>query len=169
MGLEAKTIWEGHSGESLAKIGPWELACKLIEMPSRDFSIQFGAWKEIEEAMGVEEAQDRIEPVEAALAAMCSCVTWAVNIDAARQGLAFDGLQITAKAKVDPRVLFGVVPIEEAESCLKSIDLEISAQGDVSDEDRAKIEDKGDGPTLASTLNDHRTQLGNDNGKQHIV
>lgn len=141
LGLEAKTIWEGHSGESLAKIGPWEMAGERIEKPTRDFSIQFGAWKEVEEAMGVEGAQDRIEPVEAALAAMCSCVNWAITINAARQGLAFDGLEITAKAKVDPRVLFGVVPVEEAESCLKSVDLEIKVQGDLSDADRTKIKE----------------------------
>ncbi len=141
LGLEAKSIWEGHSGESLAKIGPWQLANERIEKPTRDFSIQFGAWKEVEEAMGVEGTQDRIEPVEAALAAMCACVNWAVTINAARQGLTFDGLEITAKAKVDPRVLFGVVPVEEAESCLKSVDLDISVQGDVSDEDRAKIKE----------------------------
>lgn len=141
LGLEAKTIWEGRSGESLAKIGPWELAGERIDKPTRDFSIQFGAWKEVEEAMGVEGAQDRIEPVEAALAAMCACVNWAITINAARQELEIGGLEISAKAKVDPRVLFGVVPVEEAESCLKSVDLNIKVLGDVSDEVRAKIKD----------------------------
>ncbi len=139
LGLEAKTMWEGHSGESLAKIGPWSLADQRIEKPTRDFSIQFGAWKEVEEEMGVEGAHDRLEPVEAALAALCSCVNWSVCINAARQGMSFDGLEVKARAKVDPRVLFGIVPVEEAASCLQNVELDIEVQGDMSDEDRNRL------------------------------
>lgn len=141
LGIEAKTIWEGTGGGSLGKIGPWELAGERIAKPTRDYSIQFGAWKEVLEAIGVEGALDHIEPVEAALAAMCSCVTTAVAINAAREGVDFDGLEISAKATVDPRVLLGVVPAEEAASCLQSVDLDIEVQGDVSDDDKARIKD----------------------------
>ncbi len=139
LGLEAKSIWEGHSGESLAKIGPWQLANERIDKPTRDFSIQFGAWKEVEEAMGVEGAQDRIEPVEAALAAMCACVTWAVTINAARQGISFDGLEVTAKVTVDPRVLLGIEDVEQTTSCLKSVDVDIKVEGDLTDAEREAI------------------------------
>lgn len=139
LGLEARTIWEGHGGESLGKIGPWKLAGQEINKPTRDYSIQFGAWKEVEEAIGVQGAADKIEPVEAALAAVCSCVNWAICINAAREGLYFEGLEITARAKVDPRVLLGIVPVEEAASCLQTVEMDIHVTGDVSDDDRRRI------------------------------
>ncbi len=139
LGLEAKTIWEGHGVENLGKIGPWSLGGKRIDKPTRDFSIQFGAWQEVEEAIGIAGAHDRIEPLEGALAALCSCVNTAVALNAARQGLTFDGLEVTAKANVDPRVLFGIVPVSEAQSCIQSVDVEVKVTGDVSEEDRNKI------------------------------
>jgi len=141
LGLQATTVWEGRSGESLAKIGPCELAGEEINKKSRDWSIQYGAWKEVEEEMGVEGAQDRIEPVEASLSALCSCVNWAICINAASEGIKFDGLEITAKANVDPRVLFSILPVEEATSCLQSVDVEIRIEGDLSDEDKNRIKE----------------------------
>jgi uncharacterized OsmC-like protein len=140
LGLEARTFWTGRSGESLAKIGPWSLAGQRIEKSSRDFSIQFGAWKEVEEAIGVIGASDHIEPVEGALAALCSCVNWAICINAAREGVSFDGLEITARATVDPRVLLGIVPVSEAESCMQRVELSINVTGDVSAEDKVRIQ-----------------------------
>jgi uncharacterized OsmC-like protein len=139
LGLEAKTIWEGHGVENLAKIGPWTLAGQRIDKPSRDYSIQFGAWKEVEDAIGIPGAQDRIEPMEAALAAMASCVSTAITINAAREGLTFDGLEVSAKATVDPRVLLGITPVEETQSCLKSVDVDIKVDGDLSDDQRQQI------------------------------
>lgn len=141
LGLEAKTYWEGRSGESLAKVGPWALAGQRIEKPSRDYSIQFGGWKEVLDAIGIEGATDKIEPVEGALAAVCACVNWAVCINAAREGLPLEGLEVTARANVDPRVLLGVVPVEEAASCLQTIEMEITARGaELSEADVARIQ-----------------------------
>ncbi len=139
LGLEAKTIWEGRSGESLARIGPWQLAGQRIEKPTRDYSIQFGAWKEVAEAIGVEAPGDKIEPVEAALAAVCSCVTWAIAINAAREGLTLDALEVKARATVDPRVLLGIVPVEEASSCMQRVEMEIDVRGDLTEADRLRI------------------------------
>lgn len=140
LGIEAKTIWEGHGGDSLGKVGPWQLAAQHIEKPTRDYSIQFGAWKEVADAIGVEGAHDKLEPVEAALAAVCSCVTWAICISAAREGLAFEGLEVKARAKVDPRVLLGIVPVEEAASCLQKVEMDINVQGEnISDDERNRI------------------------------
>ena len=139
LGLEAKTIWEGHGVENLGKIGPWTLGGNRIDKPSRDYSIQFGAWQEVEEAIGMAGAHDRIEPLEGALAALCSCVNTAVAINAARQGLTFEGLEVTAKANVDPRVLLGIVPVSEAQSCIQSVDIDVKVTGEMSDEDRNKI------------------------------
>lgn len=142
LGISAKTIWEGEGGGSLGKIGPWELAGQAVEKPTRDFSIQFGAWKEVEDAIGVAGARDRIEPVEAALAAMCSCVNYAVALNAARENVDIEGLEVTANAKVDPRVLLGVVSAEEAASCLQSVDMDIKVTGEnVSSETRQKVQE----------------------------
>lgn len=139
LGLEATSIWEGHAIENLGKIGPWTMGGQRIEKRSRDYSIQFGAWKEVEEAVGIPGAQDRIEPMEAALAAMASCVSTAITINSALEGLTFDGLEVTAKATVDPRVLLGIDPAENAQSCLKSVDVDIKVEGDLSDEQRQQI------------------------------
>jgi uncharacterized OsmC-like protein len=139
LGLEAKTIWEGYAVENLAKIGRWELGGEAIEKPERDYSIQFGAWKEVEEAIGIPGAHDRIEPMEGALAAMASCVSTAITINAARENLSLDGLEVTARASVDPRVLLGIVPAEEADSCLKSVDVEINVRGDLTEAQREQV------------------------------
>ena len=142
LGLKAKVIWTGRAGHSTAKIGPWALAGQAIEKPSRDFSLQFGAWKEVEEAIGVEGADDKLEPVEVALAAMCGCVNWAICINAALEGVSFDTLEVSAKAIVDPRVLLGILPIEEASSCLQHVSMEINVQGEnLTDEDKRRIEE----------------------------
>jgi uncharacterized OsmC-like protein len=141
LGLEAKSIWEGKGIEDLGKIGQWSLAGQEIDKESRDFSIQFGAWQEVEEALGMDGAHDRIEPMEAALAGMASCVSTAITLNAARQDIGLKQLKVKAKAKVDPRVLLGIVPTEEAQSCMLSVDIEIKAQGDLSDADRAQILD----------------------------
>ena len=51
------------------------------------------------------------------------------------EGLTFDCLEVTAKANVDPRVLFGIVPVSEAQSCIQPLDVEVKVTGDVSEED----------------------------------
>lgn len=139
LGLEAKSIWEGSAIQNLGKIGPWQMAGQTINKTTRDYSIQFGAWKEVQEAIGIEGANDRIEPMEAALAGMASCVSTAITINAARQGISFDGLEVTARAKVDPRVLLGITDVEESQSCLKSVDVDIKVEGDLTDEEREAI------------------------------
>ncbi len=141
LGLEATTIWEGYAVENLGKIGRWALGGETIDKAERDYSIQFGAWKEVEEAIGIPGAHDRIEPMEAALVAMASCVSTAITINAARENLSFDGLEVTAKATVDPRVLLGITPAAEAQSCLRSVDVEIKVTGDLTDGQRQQILD----------------------------
>ena len=96
LGLDAKTIWEGRGLGNLAKIGKWSLGGKPVEKPTRDFSVQLGSWQEVGDALGVEAADDRIEPVEAALAGLCSCVTEAITLNCARTGVNLEGLEVTA-------------------------------------------------------------------------
>ncbi|MGE3800068.1 MAG: OsmC family protein [Candidatus Kapaibacterium sp.] len=141
LGVEAKVIWTGRAGHSTAKIGRWSLGGQPIEKKARDYSIQFGAWKEVEGAIGVEGADDKLEPIEVALAAMCGCVNWAICINAALEGVSFDELEVSARITVDPRVLLGILPIEEAASCLQEVSLDISARGEnLTEEDRRRIE-----------------------------
>ncbi len=139
IGTEATTIWEGHAGRSLAKIGPWSLAEQPINKPTRDYSLQIGAWKEVEAAIGVDGAHDKLEPVEVALAALCSCVTWAICITAAREGVSFETLTVTARGNLDPRVLLGARSTEFSHTLVQNIQMDIRVTGDVSDEDRVRI------------------------------
>src|SRR5437016_14671827 len=80
LGLHAKTTWEGRGLGNLGKVGRWTLGGQAIEKPTRDFSVQLGSWKEVGDAIGVEGADDRIEPIEAALLGLSSCVTEAIEI-----------------------------------------------------------------------------------------
>src|SRR5919106_5199443 len=78
LGLEARSIWEGRGLGNLGKVGPWKLGTSAMKSRARDFSVQFGSWREVGDAFGVEGADDRIEPVEAALMALTSSVAEAI-------------------------------------------------------------------------------------------
>ena len=137
--LEAKTIWEGSGLEHLGKVGPWSLAGKRIDKPGRDYSIQLGAWKEVEDSIGVPGATDRVEAMEAALVGLASYVQTAICLISAREGIKFDDLEVTAKVKVDPRLIFGIVKPDAAQDCLQSIDVDVKVAGDLSDAQRQRI------------------------------
>src|SRR6266567_1518345 len=102
LGIEAKTIWEGQGLGNLGKIGPWSLGGKQVSKPTRDFSVQLGSWQEVGEAIGVDRASDRIEPVEAALTGLCACVSEAITVNCARTNVKLDGLEVSAHLEVDP-------------------------------------------------------------------
>lgn len=129
LGFEAKAHWEGRSVENFAKVGPWSIAGHRTAKPSRDYSIQFGGCKEVLDALGAEGAGDRMEPVEGMLAALCACVSRTICISAAREGLSIEGLEVAAHATVDPRVLLGAAPADEAASCLQALAVEITVRG----------------------------------------
>ncbi len=142
VGAEAVAYWSGHAGHSTAKIGTWTMADQRIDKPSRDYTLQFGAWKEVEEAIGVETAGDKLEPVEAALGAMCSCVTWAICINAANAGISFDDLKVSARAVIDPRVFVGEFTTEDAAMLVGDITMSVEVKGEnLTDVERAQIED----------------------------
>ena len=62
LGLGAQGVWEGHSGRSTVHIGPYELGDQHIERKTRHYTIPYGAWKEVEEAIGFVGPTDRAEP-----------------------------------------------------------------------------------------------------------
>lgn len=140
LNLEAKAVWEGHSGRSLVHMGPYEIDGERIDRATRHYTIPFGAWKEVEELSGIKGPTDRIEPVETALSALSACLTYSVGINAAREGIDLEGLEITVKSEVDPRVLYALKGPEEHPACLRSVRYEVKAGGNLSDEDLSRIQ-----------------------------
>ncbi|MEE8248065.1 MAG: OsmC family protein [Alphaproteobacteria bacterium] len=137
--LEAKAIYEGQAGRSLVHVGPFGLDDQEIDRPTRHYTFPFGAWREVEEATGLEGATDRMEPVEMALAATAACLINSITFNTARLGIDTSGLEITVRSTVDPRVLFAVKEPEEHKSCLGTIEYDVKVTGEVSDEDLETI------------------------------
>ena len=137
--LEAKAIYEGQAGRSLVHVGPFGLDDQEIDRPTRHYTFPFGAWREVEEATGLEGATDRMEPVEMALAATAACLINSITFNTARLGIDTSGLEITVRSTVDPRVLFAVKEPEEHKSCLGTIEYDVKVTGEVSDEDLEAI------------------------------
>ena len=141
LGLEARTIWEGRGLGNLGKVGPWKLGTSAMKKPSRDFSVQLGSWREVGDALGVEGADDRIEPVEAALMALSSCVTEAITLNCARTGVDLQGLEVKASLDVDPGPIVGAKEPEDWTKSLKSVRVDVTADGKFSARDRTMVEE----------------------------
>jgi uncharacterized OsmC-like protein len=140
LGLEATGIWEGHSGRSTVHIGPYALGGQRIERPTRHYTISYGAWKEVEEAVGFVGPTDRAEPVEMALSAVAACLANSIALNAPRHGIKLDGLEIKVSCDIDPSVLFEVRGPESHTSCMPKITTEVKVKGDLSDEQLETIQ-----------------------------
>jgi len=134
LSLEAKAVYESQAGRSTVHIGPYTLDDTHIDRSTRHYTIPFGAWREVEDIMGVGGPTDRMEPVEMALAATAACVVNAVSYNAVRLGIPIEGLEVKVRSKVDPRILFAIKGPEEHGSCLGKIEYDVDVQGDISDE-----------------------------------
>ena len=141
LGLEARAIWEGRGLGNLGKVGPWKLGTESMKKPSRDFSVQLGSWREVGDALGVEGADDRIEPVEAALMSLSSCVAEAITLNCARTGVDLQGLEVKAALNVDPGPIVGSKEPEEWEKSLKSARVDVTARGRFSQRDKTMVEE----------------------------
>jgi uncharacterized OsmC-like protein len=141
LGLEARSIWDGRGLGNLGKVGPWKLGTSAMKKPSRDFSVQLGSWQEVGDAIGVEGADDRIEPVEAALMALSSCVAEAITLNCARTGVDLQGLEVKANLDVDPGPIVGAKEPEEWKKTLKSVKLDVTAKGKFSQRDKTMVEE----------------------------
>lgn len=137
--LEARAIYEGQVGRSTVHIGPYQLDDDSFDRETRHYTIPFGAWREVEEALGIEGPTDRMEPVEMALAATASCVVNSITLNAVRMGIKIDDLEISVRSTIDPRVLFAVRGPEDHGSCIKSIDYDVKVSGDISNEELKTI------------------------------
>jgi uncharacterized OsmC-like protein len=137
--LQAKAIYEGQAGRSTVHIGPFGLDETNVDRPTRHYTFPFGAWREVEEITGMEGPTDRMEPVEMALAATAACLVNSITYNAARLGIDTEGLEITVKSTVDPRVLFAIKEPEDHKACLGALEYEVKVNGEVSDEEMATI------------------------------
>jgi len=140
LGIEGRSIWEGRGLGNLGKVGPWSLGAQAMEKPTRDFSVQIGSWREVGDALGVVGADDRIEPIEAAMLGLASCVTEAITLTCAAQGVALEGLETKAHVDVDPGPITGAKEPSDWDNTLKSVRVDVTVRGDLSDKDRATVE-----------------------------
>lgn len=140
LGLEVRGIWEGHSGRSTVHVGPYSLGGERIERPTRHYTIPYGAWKEVEEAVGFVGPTDRAEPVEMALSAVAACLANSIALNAHRHGIQLEGLEIKVSCDVDPSVLFEVQGPESHTSCMPKVVSEVKVKGDLTDEQLQTIE-----------------------------
>jgi uncharacterized OsmC-like protein len=141
LGLEARTIWQGRGLGNLGKVGPWKLGKQAMAKPARDFSVQLGSWQEVGDALGVEGADDRIEPVEAALVALASCVTEAIALNCARTGVNLRGLEVKTSVDVDPGPITGAKEPSDWDRTLKTVKMDVTAKGDLSKRDQQMIQE----------------------------
>lgn len=140
LGIDGRSLWEGHGLANLGKVGPWSLGTKHIEKPTRDFSVQIGSWREVGDALGVIGADDRIEPIEATMLGLASCVSEAITLTCAAQGVALQGLEAKAHVDVDPGPITGAKEPSDWDSTLKSVRVDITVRGDLSAQDRHVVE-----------------------------
>ncbi len=139
LGLESRSVWEGHTGRNTTHIGAFELNGERIDRPDRQYDIQYGAWKEVEETIGAVGPEDRMEPVEMVLSAIGACLSNSIGLNVARHGIPLDGMEITVRADVDPSVLFEVKGPEAHTSCIPNISCDVKVKGDLTDEQLAEI------------------------------
>ena len=134
LGLDARGVWEGHSGRSTVHIGPYNLGGQQIDRETRHYTIPYGAWREVEEAIGFAGPTDRVEPVEMALGAVAACLCNSIALNAPRNGIDLNDMEINVYADVDPSVLFEVKGPESHTSCMPKIVTEVKVNGNITDE-----------------------------------
>lgn len=129
LGLEAKALWEGVMGRATVHIGPYRLNGDFIDRPTRHYTMAYGAWKEVEDAVGVIGPTDRAEPVEMALGAMAACIVNSITWNVHRHGIELDDLEVSVGTDVNPDVLFELRGPEEHNSCMQNLRAEIKVKG----------------------------------------
>ena len=85
--LEVKGVYEGQAGRSMIHVGRFAIDDTTIDRPTRHYTFPFGAWREVEDMIGMEGATDRMEPVEMALASTAACLINSITLNAARPDL----------------------------------------------------------------------------------
>ncbi len=135
LGLRAAATYEGTAAHSLAKIDSYELGGETIARDTREYTIPYGAWKEVLDAGGWLGPTDRIEPIEAALSALAACINVGISINAAANGVDIDHLRTRVRTDFDPAVLFGLEELREADSVYENLTAEVEIDGEDLDQD----------------------------------
>lgn len=135
LGLGASATYEGTAAHSLAKVGSYELGGETIDRETREYTVPYGAWKEVLDAGGWVGATDRIEPIEAALSALAACINVGITINAAANGVNIDHLRTRVRTDFDPAVLFSLAELKEADSVYENLIAEVEIEGEDIDDD----------------------------------
>ncbi len=130
LGLKARALWDGEMGRATVHIGPYEFGPQHIERDTRRYTVSYGAWKEVEQAVGMVGPVDREEPVEMALGAMAACIVNSITWNAYRHGINLDDLEVTVSTDVQPDVLFELRGPEEHTSCMRNLRADIKVKGE---------------------------------------
>lgn len=130
LGLGASAIYEGTAAHSLARVNSYELGGETIARDTREYTIPYGAWREVLDAGGWIGPTDRLEPIEAALSALAACINVGISINAAANGVDIDHLETHVRTDFDPAVLFSLEELNEADSVYQNVTAEIEIDGD---------------------------------------
>jgi len=134
-GLGASATYEGTAAHSLAKVDSYELGGETIARDTREYTVPYGAWKEVLDAGGWVGGTDRLEPIEAALSALGACINVGISIHAAANGVDIDRLQTRVRTDFDPAVLFSLAELKESDSVFENLTAEVEIDGPDLDQD----------------------------------
>ncbi|MDQ2050282.1 OsmC family protein [Natronolimnohabitans sp. A-GB9] len=135
LGLAAAATYEGTAAHSLAKVDSYELGGETIARETREYTLPYGAWKEVLDAGGWVGGTDRLEPVEAALSALAACINVGITINAVANGIDIDHLETRVRTDFDPAVLFSLEELKEADSVFENLTAEVEIDGENLDRD----------------------------------
>ncbi len=135
LGLGAAATYEGTAAHSLAKIDSYELGGETIARDTREYTLQYGGWKEVLDAGGWVSPTDRMEPVEVALSALAACLNVGITINAAANDVEIERLRTRVRTDFDPRVLFSLKELKESDSVFENLSADIEIAGTNVDED----------------------------------
>lgn len=136
LGLGATATYEGVCAHSLAKIDSYDLGGETIDRDTREYTIPYGGWREVLEAGGWVGPTDRMEPVEAALSALASCINVGITINAVANGVDIDHLETTVSTDFDPAVLFSLADLTESDEVFTGLDATVTIDGEDVDPDQ---------------------------------
>ena len=132
--LSANGYWEGRAFHTLSKIGPYSLGGQMIDRETRDYTFPFGAHKEVEEALGFIDPDDRPEVIETALAALSGCLNHVISLHLVSEGLDVEELETTVRIPWDPSVALDIDDSETQDGALRdqygALEIEIRAGGE---------------------------------------
>lgn len=134
-GLGASATYEGTAAHSLAKVDSYELGGETIARDTREYTVPYGAWKEVLDAGGWVGGTDRLEPIEAALSALAACINVGISINAAANGVDIDRLQTRVRTDFDPAVLFSLEELKESDSVFENLTADVEIDGPDLDRD----------------------------------